>query len=57
MKQFGHTFKEVSGKSKIEEVVIDEVVYVHITAVLQRKMPDLYMNQKIDVNFSLFLIR
>lgn len=56
MKQFGHTFKEVSGKSKIEEVVIDEVVYVHITAVLQRKMPDLYMNQKIDVNFSLFLI-
>lgn len=42
MKQFGHTCKEVSEKSKIEEVAIDEVVYVHITAVLQRKMPDLY---------------
>lgn len=57
MKQFGHTCKEVSEKSKIEEVAIDEVVYVHITAVLQRKMPDLYMNQKIDVNFSFSLIR
>lgn len=56
MKQFGHTCKEVSEKSKIEEVAIDEVVYVHITAVLQRKMPDLYMNQKIDVNFSFSLI-